>query len=165
MHHPHHCHGDECRCGCSHVEIQEVTDLSIRQQNMLLGLYERKYLPLVRFTTGSSKDSALYAIALSPVYMGSKEDTLDDVKSLGAELKALESADLITLDYDIPLEKYSYDEYLSSSLYAYFLDTVKQNAKQEGSLFDTADMEQGSMALTQSGILRVQEMLQNTIAP
>ena len=73
------------------------------------------------------------------------------VKEAGAFLKKLEDMGLITLDYDIPLNGYAYQEYKDSALFEYFCATLKEGAGRPGFLGDTPVLELGSMALTEAG--------------
>ncbi len=157
-HHHGHVHGPDCGCG-GEIEIAPADDLTILQQNMLLALYARRYLPVARFALESTRDGDAYAIALAPVYLGTAEDTMDAVKQLGEELEALEQAGLITLDYDIPLNGYAYEEYKTSILYGFFQQSVEESSEQPDALFDRAALEKGSMALTDKGTARVEKML------
>ena len=84
---------------------------------------------------------------------------MEQVKTLGAQLQALEDGGLMTLDYDLPFGGYPYTEYKDSGLYAYFQETVREAAGQNDFLFDTAALELGSMALTEAGIEAVEAML------
>lgn len=156
--HDHH-HGPDCNCGHEHIEILPVEDLSILQQNFLLALYEKRYLPVARFALQNAQNDDVYGIALEPVYLGSPNDTIDRVKEIGEALNALEQGGLLTLDYDIPLGNYPYDEYEQADLYRYFVETVGEGAQQPGALFDVAALEKGSMALTPEGEQRVLAML------
>ncbi|MDL2206126.1 hypothetical protein LJC33_04355 [Eubacteriales bacterium OttesenSCG-928-N13] len=133
--------------------------MSILQQNMLLALHERNYLPLAQFTMSSTQEDEVYAVALAPVYLGTPDDDMQQVKQLGEQLMELSNAGLITLDYDIPIEGYPYQEYNDSALFRFFQDTVKEGSTMHGSLFDTANLELGSMAITELGIARADEML------
>lgn len=134
--------------------------MTILQQNMLLALYERQYLPVACFSLAKEGDDDLYSVALAPVYLGSAGDTMEQVKALGAELTQLEEGGLISLDYDMPLSGYAYTEYELSDLYAYFKETVRESQKLPGALFDTPTLELGSMALTDAGRLAVEKMMQ-----
>lgn len=158
-HHHHHDHG-ACECGCGEERpLPPIEGMTARQQNMLLGLYQRKYLPVACFSLSSTKDESLYSIALAPVYMASPDDSMEAVKALGNELSALEKEGLLTLDYDIPLSGYPYREYKESALYKYFTDTVVDSAAKPGALFDTPTLELGSMALTDRGLALVEDMI------
>lgn len=141
------------------MTIAPVEGLSIVQQNMLLGLYERHYLPMARFLLGKEGEEEAVAVALAPVYLGTPQDTMEQVKALGQQLQALEDGGLLTLDYDLPLGGYPYTEYKDSGLYAYFQETVREAAGQNDFLFDTAVLELGSMALTEAGEAAVEAML------
>lgn len=166
-HEEHHHHGDACGCGCGHhhhhheeIEVKPIEGMTVVQQNMLLALYERRYLPVACFTLTKDGDDELSSIALAPVYLVSPTDTMEDVKALGAQLSELEAGGLLTLDYDLPLNGYEYSEYKASELYAYFARTVEEAKDRPDFLFDTANLELGSMALTELGEKTVGEMLE-----
>lgn len=157
-----HVHGAHCGCGHhhhEHVEVKPIEGMTALQQDVMLALHQRRYLPVARFVLTKAGDDEVQSVALAPVYLGSPEDEMDAVKALGAELAALEGADLITLDYDIPLKGYAYAEYKASALYAYFQRTVAE-ARDKAFLFDTAGLELGSMALTEAGERCVLAMLE-----
>lgn len=165
-HHDHnHDHGEGCGCGChdhhhhEHVEIMPVDGLSILQQNFLLALHERGYLPIARFVLTCADNEEAQSVALAPVYIGDPNDDMDRVKSLGEALQALEDGGLLTLDYDIPLKGYAYGEYTGSELYAYFQKTVQEASGKPDFLFDTPSLELGSMALTDEGTAAVLAMM------
>lgn len=126
---------------------------------MLLGLYERRYLPVACFAMTRSGEASVYAIALAPVYLTSPADSLDNVKALGKSLRQLEEAGLITLDYDLPLQGYAYDEYKRAAVYDLFARTVSEGSAQPNALFDTPLLELGSMALTERGLETVEAMM------
>ena len=84
---------------------------------------------------------------------------MERVKQLGNELSQLEEMGLLTLDYDIPLQNYSYEEYQTSALYAYFTKTVAEAATLPDPTFDTPKLELGSIALTEAGEKIVDDLL------
>ena len=141
----HGCGG--CGCGSHQAEIQ----LSPEEMEFLKQLAQTPYLPLARFVLKSTKSDHLESVALAPVYLQDKQDSMDTVKSMGAVLKSLEEKGLLTLDYEEPLENGDYTDYSHSALYAYFKETVAQSKVNEGFLFDIPDLELGSIALTYLG--------------
>lgn len=153
-----HVHGPDCGCGHDHVAILPVEGMTVLQQNLLLGLYERKYLPVAAFMLGKAGEDA-HATALAPVYIGDVKDDMDRVRAVGDALQGLEDGGLLTLDYDMPLGGYGYAEYHQSALYAYFAQTVREGAQRPDAVFDTPLMELGSMALTPEGQAAVETML------
>lgn len=158
--HPHHDHGEHCACGHEHRAVQAVDGLTHVQQSVLLALHERRCLPVACFSLAKQGDAHGYAIALAPVYLGSPQDTMEMVKELGAQLTQLEEGGLITLDYDIRLSGYPYAEYETSELYAYFKRTVAEGKSLQNARYDTANLELGSMALTEEGHAMIAKMMQ-----
>lgn len=132
------------------------------QQNLLLGLHERRFLPVASFSLGKTGQDGVLAVALAPVYIGDPADTMERVRELAEALKGLEDGGLITLDYDLPLGGYAYAEYRESALYAYFVQTVREGAKRPDAILDTPILELGSMALTDEGEAAVEAMLAST---
>jgi len=129
------------------------------QTDVLLALYQRKCLPVTCFSLASSKNNDAYVMALAPVYLNGPEDSMEQVKWLGAEIAALEEMNLLSLDYDIRLKDYSYDEYQSADVYRYFLETVQEAAAMPNPTFDTPVLEMGSMALTEEGKQLIEALL------
>lgn len=142
------CHEHECG-GCGHHDSVEIT-LSRAEAALLARFAQCPYLPLARFLVYSSREDELEAVGMSAVFLDDGTD-LDQVKETGRLLEHLEELGLITLDYDIPLSNYDYAEYEASELYAGFRGTVAEGAARPGFLFDTPDLQKGSMALTDLG--------------
>ena len=130
------------------------------QVDFLLALRQRKFLPVACFSVAKTGDDTRRAVALDPVYLSSTSDTMEQVKQIGKELSLLEDMDLLTLDYDIPLKNYPYEEYKASDLYAYFAETVREAAKKPDATFDTPILDLGSMMLTKAGEAMVDKLIQ-----
>ncbi len=155
-----HTHEDGCGCGHHHAHIvPEAGALTEAQADVLLAIHQRGYLPIARFALRSSRDADAYAVALEPVYIADIADDMDTVKANGALFASLEDLGLVTLDYDIRLTGYAYQEYEQSHLYAYFVETVKEAAQKPGFVLDTPVLELGSMALTGEGFKVLNAML------
>ena len=152
-------HDEHCGCNgnCSHEHPLKAEDhaapieLTENQKDFLHHLGHRHYLPVARFTVDDSREEDFASIALAPVFLCSATDDMKTVKEAGAFLQRLEDLGLVTLDYDIPLNGYGYEEYKSSALYEYFCATVAEGASKTNFLGDTPVLELGSMALTEEG--------------
>lgn len=152
-------HDEHCGCGCGHdhTDYQNTkahatpTEVTENQKNFLHQLHHSHYLPLARFILTDSREQDFIATALAPVFIRNVSDDMATVKEAGAFLQKLEDMGLITLDYDIPLSGYGYEEYKSSALYEYFCKTVAEGAGKPGFLGDTPELELGSMAPTKAG--------------
>ncbi len=149
-HNHNHEHGHKGCCG-KHKKPTDDT-LTHTEEHFLQHLIQYKYLPVVQFVVASTKETDFVNVALSPVFLVESSDTMEQVKNTGNKLVKLERLGFITLDYDIPLEGYSYDEYKSSQLFSYFVDTVAEAKEKENFLGDTAKMEFGSIAPTDKAI-------------
>ncbi len=154
-----HQHDEHCGCGHAHAPVEVPEEISPVQADILLALRQRQCLPVACFAFAKEDDEARYAVALAPVYLSAPEDAMTQVKQLGGELSMLEEMGLITLDYDIPLRGYPYEEYKTSALYAYFVKTVQEAAQRPDPAFDTPKLELGSMALTDAGEEMVDRLL------
>ena len=152
-------HDEHCGCGCGHDHAHphhaeghtvpiEVTEA---QKDFLHQLGHHHYLPVARFAVMDSRVEDFVSIALAPVYLSSAADDMETVKEAGAFLQSLEDMGLITLDYDIPLKAYGYEEYHASTLYEYFRQTVAEGASRPNFLGNTPVLELGSIALTEEG--------------
>lgn len=149
----HHEHEHAPGCGCGAMEVPASLDgFSPEEQRFLTILAQYMYLPVTRFLLRNSAEEELIAIALAPVVIDDLADTMDTVKQNGQILSSLEARGLISLDYDLPLDGYDYQGYRDSELYRYFERTVEESCGQPGFLFDTAELETGSMALTEAGM-------------
>jgi len=159
-HHHHHEHDHECGCGCGHHHHRDprpVTEraLSVEVNGNELAILKTieavGCLPVARFVATKSDEEEVLIDCLSPVYLYDEHDTMEDVKAIGAVLKGLEDKDLLSLDYDMPIVDFDYGMYTGSDLYADFVDTSAEAKGREGFLCDTAQIELGSMAVTELG--------------
>lgn len=150
-------HDEHCGCGCGHDHSPKATapvtpdQVSQNQKDFLHQLHHRRYLPVARFTLTDSREPDFLSTALAPVFIRNASDDMAAVKEAGAFLQKLEAMGLLTLDYDIPLSGYGYEEYKDSALYAYFCQTVTEATGKPDFLGDTAVLDLGSMALTEAG--------------
>lgn len=153
----HHKNEHSCgRCGCGHH--QTTIKISEEETEFLKQLAQIPYLPLARLVLKSTKSSHFESVALAPVYLKGRTDSMDKVKRMAVVLKSLEDSGLITLDYEEPLENGNYTDYFDSELYAYFKETVAQAKEKDDFLFDTPSLELGSIALTYLGQIAIEEL-------
>lgn len=151
-------HHKEHSCGgcCGHH--QEEIQLSQEEIAFMNQLAQSPYLPLARFIVKSTKSDHLESVALAPVYINNRADSMEMVKHMGTVLKSLEGKGLITLDYELPLENGDYTDYSQSELYAYFKETVAQAKGKEEFLYDIPSLELGSIALTYLGQIAIENL-------
>ena len=154
-HQSHSCSGD---CSChSHVTdsergcAQEPPKINSQEISVLLQLMQYSYLPVSRFVMSSSTAENARFVSLAPVYIKALDDSIETVKEIGTVLSGLEKKGFISLDYDIALQGYDYTQHSNSVLFAYFTKTVNEGKGNPSFLCDTAEIELGSMALTESG--------------
>ena len=150
-------HEENCGCGCDHKHPRRADahaapiEVTENQKAFLHQLGHKHYLPVARFTIKNSRQEDFVSTALAPVFLRSAADDMKTVKEAGAFLQRLEDLGLITLDYDIPLNGYGYEEYKASALYEYFRATVAEGASRPNFLGNTPVLELGSIALTEAG--------------
>lgn len=155
--HSHHgcdeSHAPSAHCGCGHCRQHQAADIALseQQKKLLLLLGQVSYSPMVKFVMKSSKSDHLEAVALRCVYLTAADDSLEKVKETAACLEAMEDMGLLTIDDDIALGNYDYADYRNSGVFKYFEETIAQSAQSKEFLFDTADFERGSIALTEQG--------------
>lgn len=163
----HHAHHEHSCCGGQHDENHGHSCCGAQSNEILLTeedveflgvLAQTPFLPMASFILKSSKSSHLGSVALAPVYLKNLNDSMETVKSTGEMLKRLEGYGLITLDYDEPLQNYDYSDYSNAPLYAYFQQTVAEAPKTDEFLFDIAELELGSIALTHRGQQAIQQL-------
>lgn len=155
----HHEHGENCGCGHHHVEIPVPENMTPIQVNFLLGLQQYQCLPVARFAYAKSNDALRYGVALEPVFISDVKDSMAQVKEIGQELRSLEEMGLLVIEYDMPIENYTYREYKEAELYAYFEKTMTEAGKMPNATFDLAKLELGSMVLSEEGAQFVQELI------
>lgn len=152
-HHEHGCCGGHCcRRG------QQTIELTQREHAFLMCLAQIPFLPLARFVLASSQAEHVGAIALAPVYLVDRDETLERVKQTGAVLLALQEKGLVSLDYGRPLQGCGYEDYQDSAVYRSFRQAVSEGGQREGFLFDLPKLEKGSMALTALGRQAVEQL-------
>ncbi len=143
--HSHSCCGD---C-CAH-SLESLT-INSKEISFLKELVKCSYLPVSRFIMSSSIEEEAKLVSLAPVYINAIDDSMETVKEIRTVLCELEEKGLISLDYDIPLQDYDYTQYTKSALFSYFEETVNEGKRNPSFLFDTAEIELGSIALTEFG--------------
>jgi hypothetical protein len=148
-------HDEHCNCDHEHLHQADghasPTEVTENQKDFLHHLGHSHYLPVARFTIKDSREADFVSTALAPVFLCSATDDMKTVKETGAFLQRLEDLGLVTLDYDIPLNGYDYEEYKTSALYEYFCATVAEGTSRPNFLGDTPVLELGSIALTEEG--------------
>ena len=151
-----HSHSGDCCSHTSNLErdyanSMESLIINSKEKSFLKELVKYRYLPVCRFIMSSSIDEGARIVSLAPVYLNSVDDSMETVKETRNVLYELEEKELISLDYDIPLQDYNYTQYTQSALFAFFKETVNEGKKNPSFLFDTAEIELGSIALTELG--------------
>ena len=159
--HCNHAHSEQNHAGCcgnSCHAAPEPLELTAAEADVLRRFAQIPFQPLARFLMVSSTEDDLESVGLSAVHLDRADEPLEQVRETASLLRQLEEKGLITLDYDIPLNGYDYAIYRTSSAYQLFVRTVQDGARREGFLFDTPELELGSMALTALGRSVVEQL-------
>ncbi len=156
QHNHSHRHSGGCCSHTSNLESDytnsmESLQIDSKEKSFLKELVKCSYLPVCRFIMSSSLDKGARIVSLAPVYINSIDDSMETVKATRNVLYELEEKGLISLDYDIPLQNYNYTQYKQSALFEFFKETVNEGKKNPSYLFDTAEIDLGSIALTELG--------------
>jgi len=159
-HQQHQSHSCSSDCGChSHssdpesgsAQSQEPLTINNEETAILQELAQCSNLPVSRFVMSSSTEHEARFVSLAPVFIKNLDDSMETVKKIGTVLSGLEKKGLVALDYEVPLQDYDYTQHTNSVLFAYFTETVNEGKKNPRFLCDTAEIERGSMALTEAG--------------
>ena len=134
-------------CCCKRHEVILTED----EKKFLLLLAETPFLPVTKFLLKNSKSEHVESVALAPVYLLNKNDSMETVKKTGRTINSLTEHRIISLDYDIPLGNCDYSEYEPSDVFAYLKETVAEGRSNPSFVFDMAALQFGSMALTGIG--------------
>ena len=141
--------GKNSGCGgcCCHREVI----LSEDEKQFLSLLAETPFLPVTKFLLKSTKSDHIESVALAPVYLTDKNDSMETIKNTGRIIERLAEHNAISIDYDIPLENYDYSDYEQSDVFAYLKEMVAEGQNNSNFIFDTAGLQFGSVALTGIG--------------
>ena len=154
-HYHQHKHEEGCSCGCEHhrhhgeppsYEIFEDGKLSEKAIRFMHLLESHKFLPCARFIITSSVEPSFFNIALAPVFISDKEESVSLLKETGSVLLGLERHGYISIDYGVLLTNFDYSYFKESAAYKLFEETVSDAKQQQGFLGDTAVIEFGSIA-------------------
>lgn len=144
------CRGGHCQGHCP-CHTRQAIELTAPEHAFLMDLAQIPFLPLARFILASTRSDHARSVALAPVYLTEETETLERVRETGAVLLALQEKGLVSLDYDMPLQGCGYAVYRNSSVYRLFTECVAEGSHRPGFLFDQAELELGSIALTSLG--------------
>ncbi len=147
MNHHKDCNSDGCAGCCGKQEVR----LSEAEKDFLTLLAQTPFLPITRFLMKSSKSDHLESVALAPVFLYGRCDSLTKVKETGRLIDRLAHHQIISLDYDISLENGGYNDYRQSEVFALFSETLEAGKANPDFLFDTPEIQFGSIALTGIG--------------
>ena len=149
-HNNEHNHGS-CGCCCGGCCHNQEIALTVSEKAFLEKLAQIPFLEVVNFMMKSSKSTHLESIALADVHISDKGDSMEKIKETAAVLDSLYDYGIIDINYNLPIEGSDYSMYRGSDVYLLLEKTILDGRKNENFLFDTADLECGSVALTAFG--------------
>ena len=146
-----HKHGEGQHCcgnGCCGNHAPEWTQ---GEKAFLEKLAKTPLLEVAQLLMRSTKSEHFERIALAPVHLEGRGDTMEQVRQTAQALQALEEKGIIAIDYDTPVEGSDYRIYHESEIYRYLVSTLEEAAANPDFVFNVAHMECGSLALTELG--------------
>lgn len=157
------CGGCGGSCGCSsglpdNTENPLEVHISPNEERFLQKLAQCPFLPVAQYLLTSSQDDELGNMALSPVFLETGTETLDEIKAVGEVILGLEDRSIISLDFDAPLQGTDETLFYKSSSFALLEQTVEEGKAREDFLFDAPTIIFGSVCLTALGDLIVDQL-------
>lgn len=146
--------GEKKGCGACCGKARPLSEEAV---SLLSRFAQTPFLPATRFIMRSQRLHPLSVDALAPVYIEDAQETFGTVRRRAAALAELSQRGLIDIDYDAPLSGTDYQAIELSRAYLQFAHAVKVRGEREG-LFDSADVQPGSMALTGAGQQMLEDM-------
>lgn len=132
-----------------HLIADSLTEL---ERELLLAVRDCNRFPIGRFELHSTKDDSLVSTALDHVVIESPDDSMEQVKIIGAALASLEEKGLVLLDYDLKVRVVSdYDAIANSDLFAQFCQMAEDAQLHPEFLFDRAELAKGMARITLKG--------------
>lgn len=132
-----------------HLIADSLTEL---ERELLLAVRDCNRFPIGRFELHSTKDDSLVSTALDHVVIESPDDSMEQVKIIGAALASLEEKGLVLLDYDLKVRVVSdYDAIANSDLFARFCQMAEDAQLHPEFLFDRAELAKGMARITLKG--------------
>ncbi len=152
----HGCGG--CGGGCGGNADPLQVHITPEEEKILEKLAQCPFLPVAQFLLKSSQSDHLTNLALSPVYLETGKETLPQIKEIGQILLDLEEKDLISLDFNSPLEGSDPRLFQDSDAYHLLEKTVEEGKATGEFLFDAPEIEFGSLCLTALGDLVIEQL-------
>lgn len=135
-----------------HVEISPSEEILLKK------LAQCPFLPMAHYLLTSTQSHHLKNIALSHVFLESGEETIPQIKETAQTLLELEERDIVSMDFDTPLEGTEEGLFTNSLSYKLLLDTIKDGASREDFIFDQSEIQFGSVCLTALGDIIVDQL-------
>lgn len=160
------CHTEEnspcSSCACHSLPESQKNPIEVKisteEEAFLQKLSQCPFLPVAEYITTSSKSHHLRNVALSPVFLETGKETVPDLNTLGDIILDLEERDIISLDFDTPLDGTDESLFTNSHSFQLLQDTVKEGMNREDFLFDQTHIEYGSVCLTALGEIIIEQL-------
>lgn len=156
--------GGECGSGCcgSALPAESKNPLEVEitdgEAMFLEKLAQCPFLPVAEFVVRNSESDDIGSLALSPVFLETGRETLDEIKEIGQIILGLEQKDIISLDFECALDGTDENLFFQSDAYHLLEKTVEEGKGEENFIFDHAAIEFGSVCLTAVGDLVVDQL-------
>lgn len=135
-------------CG-SNAKTLNMQELTKSETDFIAELLSHCYLPVTQFILEDKSQSDFSLEIYSPVYIANSEQIISATTEIGKMLENLEQRGILSLDYDIPLSNYDYDDYYKSLAYTSFEASANTEIAQTDSSDIYPTIRKGSMTLTQ----------------
>lgn len=150
------CGGGEGCCSSNSGPLE--VHISPEEEQFLQKLAQCPFLPVAQFLLKSSQSDHLCNMALAPVYLETGKETLPEIKALGQVLLDLEDKNIISIDYDSPLEGCDQSLFTNSDAFHLLEQTVAEGKETGEFLFDAPAIDFGSLCLTAVGDLVIEQL-------
>ncbi len=155
------CGGCGGGCGGGTVASPDKNPLEVtitpQEEQFLEKLAQSPFLPVAMFLLRHLKDANQH-MSLAPVYLETGTESLEEVKMCGQILLGLEDKNIVSLDYDSPLEGSDPSIFQTSQAFARLSETVTYVNQEEPDSFAPPEIVYGSVGLTAIGDLVLEQL-------
>lgn len=160
-------HGADGGCGCGGgcggaVPPSDNNPLQVTihplEEAFLAKLAQTPFLPVAQFVLHSQNPTQDPHMSLEPVYLETGKETLEEVKKIGEVMLSLADKNIISLDYDRPLEGSDPNLFQASEAFAMLQKTVEEGKTEENFPYEPPVIFPGSVCLTALGDLVIEQL-------
>lgn len=158
----HQSNASQCNSCCQSLPEESKNplqvEISMEEEVFLKKLAVCPFLPMANYMLLSSQSHHLRNVALSHIFLESGDETIAEIKEMAEVIHDLEERDIISVDFDAPLEGTDTSLFTNSVSYGLLLETIKDGASRPDFLFDQSEIEYGSVCLTALGDIIIDQL-------